>query len=274
MVLSPRHVNERFLDHQKLDQVDWKRKYFVLLISFLVSYRFPSDQFESSSSSNILLEQIQRNHFEKQIENDRRNDLREKFNIPPPFERQWLRQPRYVPQERPRIGQMNDWRKKKHLNSNIFSSSSLKDENKSQHFICFIVNRIDIRFLTEKKKRDDFIGCFSSEFFNFEWQELICFFFVPLTNQRAVKSCLLLTQRKFSKFLLFHFVDQGELIIVSFFFHLFLQMTKEVNLIVIHRSKYKHCFVVFSSCFAARWNISLVTERKCSSRPRNSHRQT
>ena len=44
--------------------------------------------------------------YDVRFEIDRQNDVREKYNIPPPFERTWLRQPRYVPQERPRIGPM------------------------------------------------------------------------------------------------------------------------------------------------------------------------
>jgi hypothetical protein len=47
----------------------------------------------------------ERTVYDIRFERDRHNDIREKYNIPLPFERNWLRQPRYVPQERPIIGQ-------------------------------------------------------------------------------------------------------------------------------------------------------------------------
>lgn len=49
---------------------------------------------------------VEKTVYDIRFERDRQNDLREKYNIPPPFQRKWLRQPRYVPQERPNIGQM------------------------------------------------------------------------------------------------------------------------------------------------------------------------
>lgn len=48
----------------------------------------------------------ERTLYDIKFERDRQNDVREKYNIPPPFQRKWLRQPRYVPQERPNIGKM------------------------------------------------------------------------------------------------------------------------------------------------------------------------
>lgn len=89
---------------------------------FLVSYRGTSNQYSDpsenssgpslniSSSSGLIEDEIkrsihERNLYNRQVEIDRRKNLREKYNIPPPFERQWLRQPRYVPQERPNFGQ-------------------------------------------------------------------------------------------------------------------------------------------------------------------------
>jgi len=43
------------------------------------------------------------------FETARRNDVRHKYNIPPPFQRTWLREPRYVPQERPRVDQIKQF---------------------------------------------------------------------------------------------------------------------------------------------------------------------
>jgi len=48
----------------------------------------------------------ERTTYDFKFEKDRQNDVREKLNIPPPFQRKWLRQPRYVPQERPVFGQI------------------------------------------------------------------------------------------------------------------------------------------------------------------------
>jgi hypothetical protein len=48
----------------------------------------------------------ERTLYDIKFERDRQNDVREKYNIPLPFQRKWLRQPRYVPQERPNIGQI------------------------------------------------------------------------------------------------------------------------------------------------------------------------
>ncbi len=44
--------------------------------------------------------------YDVKFERDRQNDVRQKYNIPSPFQRKWLRQPRYVPQERPKFGQI------------------------------------------------------------------------------------------------------------------------------------------------------------------------
>lgn len=49
----------------------------------------------------------ERTPYDMRFEKERQNDVREKYDIPPPFQRKWLRQPRYVPQERPTIGQVN-----------------------------------------------------------------------------------------------------------------------------------------------------------------------
>ncbi|CAF1170775.1 unnamed protein product [Rotaria sordida] len=48
----------------------------------------------------------ERSLYDIKFERDRQNDVREKYNIPPPFQRKWLRQPRYIPQERPNFGQI------------------------------------------------------------------------------------------------------------------------------------------------------------------------
>jgi hypothetical protein len=48
----------------------------------------------------------ERTLYDIRFERDHQNDLRQKYNIPPPFQRKWLRQPRYVPQERPNGGQI------------------------------------------------------------------------------------------------------------------------------------------------------------------------
>lgn len=50
---------------------------------------------------------VEQTVYDIRFERDRQNDLRERFNIPPPFQRKWLRQPRYIPQERPDVGQIN-----------------------------------------------------------------------------------------------------------------------------------------------------------------------
>ena len=47
----------------------------------------------------------ERTPYDVKFERDRQNDIREKYNIPLPFQRKWLREPRYVPQERPNTGQ-------------------------------------------------------------------------------------------------------------------------------------------------------------------------
>ncbi len=44
--------------------------------------------------------------YDVKFERDRQNDIRQKYDIPPPFQRKWLRQPRYIPQERPNFGQI------------------------------------------------------------------------------------------------------------------------------------------------------------------------
>lgn len=50
---------------------------------------------------------VEQTVYDIRFERDRQNDLREKYDIPPPFQRKWLRQPRYIPQERPNIGQIS-----------------------------------------------------------------------------------------------------------------------------------------------------------------------
>ncbi|CAF3082051.1 unnamed protein product [Rotaria socialis] len=49
---------------------------------------------------------VERSLYDIKFERDRHNDLREKYNIPPPFQRKWLREPRYTPKERPNCGQV------------------------------------------------------------------------------------------------------------------------------------------------------------------------
>ena len=50
---------------------------------------------------------VEQTLYDIRFERDRQNDVRERYNIPPPFQRKWLRQPRYVPQERPNSGQIS-----------------------------------------------------------------------------------------------------------------------------------------------------------------------
>lgn len=121
---SLRQDNGHLCDRPKLAQVSLLSVLRLHRIIFcgLVSRCCPSGllekSFDRSSSSNVVVDRVQRlnqerNLYEQRIEINCRNDLREKYNIPPPFERQWLRQPRYVPQERPQFGQMkpmNDWK--------------------------------------------------------------------------------------------------------------------------------------------------------------------
>lgn len=47
----------------------------------------------------------ERTLYDIKFERDHQNNMHEKYNIPPPFQRKWLRQPRYIPQERPNYSQ-------------------------------------------------------------------------------------------------------------------------------------------------------------------------
>jgi hypothetical protein len=98
-----------------------------IFYSILDSYRSSSSQFSdrsetsfnyssNSSCSPSLPQQessalpvhmpYERTLYDMKFEKDSQNDVRQKYNIPPPFQRKWLRQPRYVPQERPNVGHM------------------------------------------------------------------------------------------------------------------------------------------------------------------------
>ncbi|CAF0866982.1 unnamed protein product [Rotaria sp. Silwood1] len=93
----------------------------------IISYRSSSSQFSDRSEDSFthslnspcspsLIQRksnelpihmpCERSLYDIKFERDRQNDLREKYNIPPPFQRKWLRQPRYIPQERPNFGQI------------------------------------------------------------------------------------------------------------------------------------------------------------------------
>jgi hypothetical protein len=99
----------------------------ILIFYFSVSYRSSSSQFSDRSEASFnhplnspcspsIIQQksnelpihmpYESTAYDIKFERDRQNDVREKFNIPPPFQRKWLRQPRYVPQERPNVGQV------------------------------------------------------------------------------------------------------------------------------------------------------------------------
>ncbi|CAF2510034.1 unnamed protein product [Rotaria sp. Silwood2] len=62
----------------------------------------------TQEKSNILPIHMpcERSLYDIKFERDQQNDIREKYNIPQPFQRKWLRQPRYIPQERPNFGQI------------------------------------------------------------------------------------------------------------------------------------------------------------------------
>jgi hypothetical protein len=99
----------------------------IITFDISVSYRCSSSQlsdrsetsFEQPLNTSCLLPvtkqksnelpihiPYERTLYDVKFERDRQNDIREKYNIPLPFQRKWLRQPRYVPQERPNIGQI------------------------------------------------------------------------------------------------------------------------------------------------------------------------
>jgi hypothetical protein len=96
---------------------------FHILVSYHCSPSQSTDRSETSSdqplntpSSSLPVTKQKNNElpihtpqertlYDIRFERDRQNDMREKYNIPLPFQRKWLRQPRYVPQERPIIGQ-------------------------------------------------------------------------------------------------------------------------------------------------------------------------
>lgn len=65
----------------------------------------PTDSTDRVNNTSNSLTSIHRSMYFKV---DRSSNLREKYNIPPPFERQWFRRPRYVPQERPIYGQTSE----------------------------------------------------------------------------------------------------------------------------------------------------------------------
>ncbi|UJR29149.1 hypothetical protein I4U23_010363 [Adineta vaga] len=75
--------------------------------SFNQSFESPCSPSVTKQESNELPvhKPHERSQYDIQFERDRQNDIREKYNIPAPFERTWLRQPRYVPQERPNFGE-------------------------------------------------------------------------------------------------------------------------------------------------------------------------
>ncbi|CAF0960852.1 unnamed protein product [Adineta ricciae] len=100
----------------------------------IVSYRCSSSQISdrSEASFNHSLESLcsptvtkqesnelpihtphERSLYDMQFERDRQNDIRGRYNVPEPFQRTWLRQPRYVPQERPSFGEVHQSKRKK-----------------------------------------------------------------------------------------------------------------------------------------------------------------
>ncbi|CAF5095811.1 unnamed protein product [Rotaria sp. Silwood1] len=80
----------------------------TILTLFTQSLNSPCSPSLIQRKSNKLPIHIpyERSLYDIKFERDRQNDLREKYNIPPPFQRKWLRQPRYIPQERPNFGQI------------------------------------------------------------------------------------------------------------------------------------------------------------------------
>lgn len=68
-----------------------------------------NDSSEKHSNELPIRMPYEQTPYDVRFEKDRQNDVREKFNIPPPFQRKWLRQPRYVPQERPVFGQIKQF---------------------------------------------------------------------------------------------------------------------------------------------------------------------
>jgi hypothetical protein len=87
------------------------RNQILFLVSFDSSFRSRIPSSLSCSNQQQPIEMpinipCEQSLYDRKVEMDRENDLCQKYNIPPLFQRNWLRQLRYVPQERPDFGQI------------------------------------------------------------------------------------------------------------------------------------------------------------------------
>ncbi|CAF0737517.1 unnamed protein product [Adineta steineri] len=75
--------------------------------SFNHSLESPCSPSQTKQESNQLPIHMpyQQTVYDIKFEKERQNNQYQKYNVPPPFQREWLRQPRYKPQERPNFGQ-------------------------------------------------------------------------------------------------------------------------------------------------------------------------